>query len=350
MLVVAATSRTKSIRWIVAAALGLIVAAFLTGSLQRSGYDLKIVADAPTSVKLVSSAALERRMIESLETPPPRAGSWISDFSVAPDALWPPELNISAFIHHWWGGGKTWRDEIYEWDNTTGTLDKAGHRYPITAAQFARGYSPPNAAMRCRWALIAAGLEAGKSVRIGVLGGSMTAGLWPTYLDGWLRVKARTRGFNISVTNIALGGQFARGLSTNACVKVIGGYDAYIIDTGVNAMAEKTDAKLREGMAMLLECLLKKRGGTASLPAPLPPALLYAESFDVNFGAPWESACCPQGPGVFEPIRPGHFSERLLLRHKRWSVSCCHGGIRFAFCAYFVCLSSYVYPHCSLLL
>ena len=108
-------------------------------------------------------------------------------------------------------------------------------------------------------------------------------------------------------------------------------YDAFIIDTGVNADSyDGVIPKLREGMGKLLSCLMRKRPAHDTA-----PAILYMVS--VDFGvADWPSACYGNPiTRVVEPPPPAiqYGSYRWYeVRLRRYTVSVrAMGGVMLIF-------------------
>ena len=114
--------------------------------------------------------------------------------------------------------------------------------YPFTEAALAASFLPPRDLRDAGWADVFDRLDAGESLRLVVLGGSMTFGVncngqaytkcaWPAELAAWLRL-VRPR-WQLEVVNAAAGGVYA---DTLAAWPELEAADVYIIDTLVNAI------------------------------------------------------------------------------------------------------------------
>lgn len=264
---------------------------------------LRIPEDAPTPVPRSSGSSAYRVARVDSEVP------------CDPDSFWPRAADPS--------GNTSWRDPRILMNGTllktqwlvADQHDMDGYPYPISAEQFRLSFTPPHIESQCRWARIAAALDSGAPVRIGVVGGSMTLGHdsarpWSSFIADWLaRAGARRGGWRVSVVNLAIGGRSARQLGLEACPSWEG-FDAYIVDTGVNAEWELGAPQMREGVSVLFSCLLRKQAKTAALPAPLPPALMYAEAFDIDLRVHPEFSFAPD-------------CSTVPARHERpaWTVS-----------------------------
>lgn len=233
-----------------------------------------------------------------------------------PDTFWPP---ASAA-----GGNTSWRDPHLlvngsmlkmQW-RVAGQVDGGGATYPISPEQFKRSFSQPDLESRCRWLRVAAALDAGTPIAIAVVGGSMTYGHeserpWSAFLDEWLQRVGASRGSKVTVSNLAEGGISGRQLGQMYCPGWKD-FDAYIVDTGVNAELEIGAPQSREGISVLFECLLTKQPRSAALPAPLPPAIMYAESVDVDLRSYEEFPFSVDCSAV--PARPGRPQWTVSLR------------------------------------